>query len=39
MKSPYKAPNPLSTDYCPKTDVTPELGEEDALYYHTLIGV
>ena len=38
LKLPYKAPNHLSTDYCPETDVTPELGETDASYYHTLIG-
>ena len=36
---PHKAPNPLSTDYRPEIDVTPELGEDDASYYHTLIGV
>ena len=30
MKLPYTAPNPLSTDYRPETDVTPELGEADA---------
>ena len=39
MKLPYTAPNPLSTDYCPETDVTPELGEADASYYHTLVGI
>ena len=40
LKLPYKAPNPLSTvDYRPEIDVTPELGEADASYYHTLIGV
>jgi hypothetical protein len=39
LKLPYQAPNPLSTDYCPKIDVMPDLGEDDALYYHTLIGV
>ena len=39
LKLPYKAPNPLSPDYRPETDVMPELGETDALYYHTLIGV
>ena len=39
LKLPYTAPNPLSTDYCPETDVTPELGEVDVLYYHTLVGV
>ena len=39
MKLPYTAPNPLPTDYRPELDVTPELGEAEALYYHTLIGV
>jgi hypothetical protein len=39
VKMPYKAPNLLFTDYCPEIDVTPELGEADASYYHTLIGV
>jgi hypothetical protein len=38
-KLPYTAPNPLSTGYCLEIDVTPELGEADALYYHSLIGV
>jgi hypothetical protein len=33
MKLPYTAPNPLSTDYRPELDVTPELGEADASYY------
>ena len=36
---PYNAPNPLSSGYCPKLDVTPELGEADASYYHTLVGI
>ena len=39
MKLPYKAPNPLSTYYHPKIDMTPELGEADASYYPTFIGV
>ena len=30
LKSPYNASYPLSIDYCPEIDVTPELGEEDA---------
>lgn len=38
-KLPYTAPNPLSTDYRPEIDVTPECGEADAAYYHSLIGV
>ena len=36
---PYTAPNPLSTDYRPELDVTPELGEAEASYYHTVIGI
>ena len=36
---PYNAPNPLSSGYCPELDVTPELGEADALYYHTFVGI
>ncbi len=39
LKLLYKAPNPLSIGYCPEIDVTPELEEEDALYYQTLISV
>jgi hypothetical protein len=39
MKLPYTAPNPPSTDYRPELDVTPELGEAEASYYHSLIGV
>ncbi len=39
LKLPHKAPNPLSTEYRPETDETPELGEADASYYHTSIGV
>ena len=39
LKLPYSAPNPLSTDYRPEIDTTPELGESDASYYHCLIGV
>ena len=39
LRLPYKAPYPLSTDYRPEIDLTPELGEADASYYHTLIGV
>ena len=38
-KLPYTAPNPLSTDYWPEIDVSLELGEVDAYYYHSLIGV
>jgi hypothetical protein len=36
---PYNAPNPLSSGHRPKLDVTPELGEADASYYHTLVGI
>jgi hypothetical protein len=39
LKLPYSAPNPLSIDYRPEIDVTPELGEADASYYQCLIGV
>jgi hypothetical protein len=39
IKLPYTSPNPLSTDYRPELDVTPELGEAEASYYHSLIGV
>ncbi len=39
MKSPCKAPNPPTFDYCPEIDVSQELGEDDASYYQTLIGV
>ena len=38
-KLPYKAPTPLSSNYCPEIDVSPELGEIEAAYYHSLIGV
>ena len=34
-----KAPTPMSSGYRPEIDITPELGEEDAAYYHSLIGV
>ncbi len=39
LKFPYKAPNPLTIDYCPEIDVLQVLKEDDALYYQTLIGV
>ncbi len=38
-KLPYKAPTPLSSRYRPEIDVSPELGEADASYFHSLIGV
>ena len=39
LKLHFKAPNPLTLDYCSEIDVSQELGEDDALYYQTLIGV
>ena len=39
LKLPCKAPNPLTFDYRPEIDVSQELGEDDASYYQTLIGV
>ena len=36
---PYNAPNPLSSGYRPELDVTTELGEANAPYYHTLVGI
>jgi hypothetical protein len=38
-KLPYKAPTPLSSGYCSEIDVSPELGGEEASYFHSLIGV
>jgi hypothetical protein len=38
-KLPYKAPTPLSSGYHPEIDVSPELGEADASYFRSLIGV
>ena len=29
----------MTSGYCPEIDITPELGEEDAAYFHSLIGV
>ena len=34
-----KAPSPLSNGYRPEVDVSQELLEEDASYYHSLIGI
>ena len=34
-----KAVTPMTSWYRPEMDVTPELGSEDAAYYHSLIGV
>ncbi len=38
-KLPYKAPTPLSSGYCPEIEVFPKLGENDASYFHSLVGV
>ncbi len=38
-KLPYKVPTPLSSGYCLEIDVSPELGETDASYFHSLVGV
>ncbi len=34
-----KAPTPIASQYCPKVDISEELGEADASYFHSLIGV
>ena len=34
-----KAPAPFRTNYCPEIDITGELEEDEASYYHSLIGV
>ena len=34
-----KAVTPMTSGYRPEIDTTPELGLEDAAYYHSLIGV
>jgi hypothetical protein len=38
-KLPYKAPTPLSSEYCPEINMPPKLNEDDSRYYHSLIGV
>jgi hypothetical protein len=38
-KHPYKAPTPLSSRYRPEIDVSPELGDTDSSYFHSLVGV
>ena len=38
-KLPYKAPTPLSSNYHPEIDVSPELEEIKASHFHSLIGV
>jgi hypothetical protein len=35
----YKAPTPLSSEYCPEIDTSPELNEDDSMYYCCLISV
>ena len=36
---PNRVQTPLSSKYRPEIDISPELGEDDASYYHSLIGV
>ena len=38
-KLPYKAPTPLLSGYRPEIDVSSELGETEASYFHSLVGV
>jgi hypothetical protein len=38
-KLPYKAPTPLSSGYRPEIDNSPELNNNNATYYHSLIGI
>jgi hypothetical protein len=38
-KLPYKAPTPLSSKYCPEIDLSPQLGDTDSSYFHSLVGV
>jgi hypothetical protein len=38
-KLPYKAPTPLSSGYRPEIDISPELNNNNATYYHSLIGI
>ena len=33
-----KAVTPMTSGYRPEIDITPELGSEDAEYYHSIIG-
>ena len=35
----YKAPTPISSRYHPEIDVSPELGDNDASTFHSLVGV
>ena len=36
---PNKAPTPMSNEYHPKIDISPELNATDASYYQSLIGI
>ena len=36
---PNKAPAPMSNEYRPKIDISPELNATDAAYYQSLIGI
>ncbi len=38
-KLPYKAPTPLLSGYRPEIDVSSGLGESEASYFHSLVGV
>jgi hypothetical protein len=38
-KLPYKAPTPLLSGYHPEIDVFSKLGESEASYFHSLVGV
>ncbi len=38
-KLPYKAPTPLLSGYHPEIDVSSKLGESEASYFHSLVGV
>ena len=39
LSLPAKAPTPLSNGHRPEIDTSSELNPEDALYYHSIIGV
>ncbi len=38
-KLPYKAPTPLTSEYRPEIDVSSKLGDTEASYFHSLVGV
>ncbi len=38
-KLPYKAPTPHTSGYHPEIDVSSKLGESEASYFHSLVGV